>query len=164
MELPSRDAVAEDAIVPPGDYLIRVDEAKHWVSKKGNESLFIRGVVDQGDWKGAELVTWVSPAFRNGKALRQCVDTLLPDIPADQVKLDKATIDRMVGARAMVSVTHEPYEGEIKAKIDSGSFRPVEEQPQPRASTDVPAPVEDFTPEPVGLTVNGKTDSDEIPW
>lgn len=160
MELPARNAATDGALPPNGDYLIEVVEAKHWVAEAtGNESLFIKGRILEGDWTGCEeAVTWVSPKFQNGKALRRTVDVLLPGTPDDAGALTKSMIDQMVGARALVTIKQELYQDEMKVKIDSASFRPPE---LAGPVSDVPVDTSDFKPpEPVAAGANGRSDED----
>lgn len=160
MELPARGAVASSALPPDGDYVIEVIDAKRWVKETtGSESLFIQGRIVDGDFAGChEPRVWVSPAMKDGTTLRQIVDVLLPDTPDGPLNLTKDMIDRMVGKRALVEIIQDPYQGEIKAKIQPWSFRPVD-----IPVSDVPADTSGFKePEPAAVG-NGKVDED-IPF
>ena len=125
MEIPKRDAVASDSLVPEGEYLFRVVNAKEWTAKDtGNVSLMLELQVEEGEWKGAEVTTWVSPKFRKGAALRACIDSLLPNISAEDTSVHP---DDLVGKTCLASIVHEIYKAELKEKIDNGSFKPVSE-------------------------------------
>lgn len=161
MDLPARNAATDGSLPPDGDYLIEIVDAKHWVAEAtGNESLFVKGRILEGDWAGCEEpVTWVSPKFQNGRALRRAVDVLLPGTPEDAGNLTKDMIDRMVGSRAVVTIKQEPYQGDMKVKIDSASFR----RPDESAGSDVPAP-DVPTAEPAAAVTNGQVSEDKIPF
>lgn len=140
--------VASAGLLPEGEYLARIADAKDKVSANGNEMWEIEWVVLTGPHKDAEIRDWVTPAFaaKFNPFISQVLGIELRDQEEDY------PTERLVGRRAEIVVRHTPR------RDGDGVWPSVETYRRP--STDVP----DAEPDPIAVgAANGQVDED-IPF
>jgi hypothetical protein len=125
------EEAANTGVLPEGEYLARIADAKESTSKAGNDMLVLDFVVENGTWKGAEVRDWVVPGNPMGagrlKVIMQAAGLPTPDGSFE------LRVEDLVDKRLEVSVRHEAYEGSMKPKIKAYA-KPV--------GSDIPTPLD----------------------
>ena len=106
--------------IPEGDYSIKVKEVTREVGDKADYFKWVFEVTGPKH-EGATLYNNTSLATQSLWALRNLLETLGVDVPDGPLELE---VEELVGLECGAVVTHEEYEGKIKARISD--FYPLE--------------------------------------
>ena len=120
-----------------GEHIVKLTEVTEKTAESsGNEMLAVVFEVTKGSCAGARL-------FDNFVLTEKALWKLKSYLEVVGIKADgkiAINLDNLIGKTCIVTVSHEEYKGQLKARIDG--YKKLGTSPAPAATPDAPAPAE----------------------
>lgn len=113
------EAWSASRILPPGNYVCRIEQAEEVTSQHGTRQLAILLEATKGQYAGDQIRDWISLEPQARGRLKQFLEAAGVEVPDGKMQLD---LDDLVGRTVEVLVRSELWQGRERSRVRAYEF------------------------------------------